>query len=92
MLHRALEKIPRKGKMFDPAESGGHNLLEEMSLLELRQRLAYTQQRLMVRLLLPSPPLLFSSAVSTCYSPFATTPSLGSENCRNSGCMSISCI
>ena len=34
--------------MFDPAESGGHNLLEEMSLLELRQRLAYTQQRLLV--------------------------------------------
>ncbi|KAA6422175.1 MAG: hypothetical protein FRX49_07926 [Trebouxia sp. A1-2] len=37
--------VPRKGKEFDPAESGGHNLLEEMSLLELRQRLAYTKQR-----------------------------------------------
>lgn len=49
-LYRALEKVPRKGKMFDPAENGGHNLLEEMSLLELRQRLAYTQQRLLVRL------------------------------------------
>ena len=42
---RAFEKIPRKGKEFDPAESGGHNLLEEMSLPELRQRLAYTKQR-----------------------------------------------
>ena len=42
---RVFEKIPRKGKEFDPAESGGHNLLEEMSLLELRQRLAYTKQR-----------------------------------------------
>ncbi|KAL0036127.1 hypothetical protein WJX79_004471 [Trebouxia sp. C0005] len=42
---RAFEGVPRKGKEFDPAESGGHNLLEEMSLLELRQRLAYTKQR-----------------------------------------------
>ena len=42
---RAFEKIPRKGKEFDPAEGGGHNLLEEMSLLELRHRLAYTKQR-----------------------------------------------
>lgn len=50
MFYRALEKVPRKGKMFDPAEGGGHNLLEEMSLLELRQRLAYTQQRLLVSL------------------------------------------
>ncbi len=47
---RAFEKIPRKGKEFDPAESGGHNLLEEMSLLELRQRLAYTKQRHQVHL------------------------------------------
>jgi hypothetical protein len=47
---RAFEKIPRKGKEFDPAESGGHNLLEEMSLLELRQRLAYTKQRHQVQL------------------------------------------
>ncbi len=47
---RAFEKIPRKGKEFDPAESGGHNLLEEMSLLELRHRLAYTKQRHQVHL------------------------------------------
>ena len=47
---RAFEKIPRKGKEIDPAESGGHNLLEEMSLLELRQRLAYTKQRHLVHL------------------------------------------
>jgi len=46
---RAFERVPRKGKEFDPAESGGHNLLEEMSLLELRQRLAYTKQRHQVR-------------------------------------------
>ena len=75
MLRRALEKVPRKGKMFDPAESGGHNLLEEMSLLELRQRLAYTQQRLLVRLLLLSSPLPFALPVnllqSLCY--FTTT-------------------
>lgn len=44
-LGRALEKIPRKNKEFDPTESGGHNLLEEMSLLELKQRLAATKQR-----------------------------------------------
>lgn len=42
---RALEKIPRRSNEFDPSESGGHNLLEEMSLLELRQRLAATKQR-----------------------------------------------
>ena len=44
-LGRALEKIPRKSKEFDPTESGGHNLLEEMSLLELKQRLTATKQR-----------------------------------------------
>ena len=42
---RAMEKVPRKGKEFDPAEAGGHNLLEEMSLIELRQRLAAVKQR-----------------------------------------------
>ncbi len=47
---RAFEKVPRKGKDFDPAASGGHDLLEEMSLLELRHRLAYTKQRHLVHL------------------------------------------
>ena len=52
-LGRALEKIPRKNKEFDPTESGGHNLLEEMSLLELKQRLTATKQRHQV----PCPPV-----------------------------------
>ena len=54
---RAFEKVPRRGKDFDPAEGGGHNLLEEMSLLELRQRLAYTKQRHQVHSLLMQPTL-----------------------------------
>ena len=50
-LGRALEKIPRRSKEFDPSDSGGHNLLEEMSLLELRHRLTATKQRHQVPLL-----------------------------------------
>ena len=44
---RELEKIPIvRTKGFDPTEAGGHGLLEEMSIAELRERIEYNKRKL----------------------------------------------
>ena len=44
---RELEKIPIvRTKGFDPTEAGGHGLLEEMSVAELRERIEYNKRKL----------------------------------------------
>jgi len=47
MQIRELEKIPIvRTKGFDPTETGGFGLLEEMSIAELRERLEFNKRKL----------------------------------------------
>ena len=44
---RELEKIPIvRTKGFDPTETGGYGLLEEMSIAELRERIEFNKRQL----------------------------------------------
>jgi len=44
---RELEKIPIvRTKGFDPTEAGGHGLLEEMSVAELRERIEFNKRQI----------------------------------------------
>lgn len=44
---RELEKIPIvRTKGFDPTETGGYGLLEEMSIAELRERIEFNKRKL----------------------------------------------
>ena len=44
---RELEKIPIvRTKGFDPTEAGGHGLLEEMSIAELRERIEFNRRKI----------------------------------------------
>ena len=44
---RELEKIPIvRTKGFDPTEAGGHGLLEEMSVAELRERIEFNRRKI----------------------------------------------
>ena len=43
---RAIERVPKlKAKHFDPTTSSGQGLLQEMSLVELKERLRMVQAR-----------------------------------------------